>query len=88
MSPPTREDRIAALAALSGTGPPQVPAGGHEFDVLLLRLAGEARRAGATWAAVGEVLGVPGPALAKREVRRLARAVAAGRRYEAATYPL
>lgn len=87
MSPPTEQDRIASLAALSGAGV-EIPGDGHERDVLLLRLAGDARRAGATWAQVGAALGVPGPALGKREVRRLAQAVATGRRYEAGVYPL
>ena len=81
MSPPTEEDRLAALAALSGSGAMTLPEPGPERAVLALDLVGRARRQGATWAAVGAILGVRGPTLAKREVHALARAVAAGKPY-------
>jgi hypothetical protein len=78
---PREEDRLAALAALSGSGALPMPEPGPQRAVLAADLIGRARRQGATWAAVGEILGVAGPTLAKRETRLLARAVAAGRPY-------
>jgi hypothetical protein len=78
---PREEDRLAALAALSGSGALTLPEPGPERAVLAAELVGRARRKGATWAALGEILGVPGPTLAKREARLIARAVAAGRPY-------
>ena len=81
MSPPTEEDRLAQLAALSGSGAMTLPDPGPERAVLALDLVGRARREGATWAAVGAIVGVPHPKLAKREVRLLANAVAAGKPY-------
>ena len=81
MSPPTEEDRLAALAALSNSGAMTLPQPGPERAVLALELVGRAKRHGATWAAVGAALGVPQPTLAKRRVHALARAVAAGKPY-------
>ena len=81
MSPPTEEDRLAALSALSNSGAMTLPAPGPERAVLAAELIGRARRCGATWATVGTALGVPGPKLAKREAGLIARAVAAGRPY-------
>jgi hypothetical protein len=81
VSPPSEESRLAALAALSGSGGLAMPEPGPERAVLAADLIGRARRNGATWAAVGEILGLPGPKLAKREARLLANAVAAGRSY-------
>ena len=81
MSSPTEEDRLAQLAALSGSGAMTLPEPGPERAVLALDLVGRARRGGATWARVGAILGVPHPTLAKRTVHALARAVAAGKPY-------
>ena len=81
MSPPTEEDRLAALSALSGSGAMTLPAPGPERAVFALELLGRARRQGATWARVGTALGLTDPKLAKREARLLSRAVAAGKPY-------
>lgn len=81
MTAPSEESRFAALAALSSSGGLTLPEPGPERAVLAADLIGRARRNGATWAAVGEILGVPGPTLAKRETRLITRAVAAGRPY-------
>lgn len=81
MTAPSEESRFAALAALSSSGGLTMPEPGPERAVLAAELIGRARRNGATWAAVGEILGLPHPKLAKREARLLANAVAAGRPY-------
>ena len=81
MTAPSEEDRLAALAALSGSGALPLPPPGAERAVLALELVGRARRQGATWARVGTALGAGEPRLAKRKVHALARAVAAGKPY-------
>jgi hypothetical protein len=81
MSPPSEESRFAALAALSGSGALPMPEPGPERAVLAADLIGRARRQGVTWAALGDILGVAGPTLGKREARLITRAVAAGRPY-------
>ena len=79
MSPVPEESRLAALSALSGSGALLMPPPGPERAVLAVDLIGRARRSQATWAAIGKALGVAGPKAAKAEVRKIARAAAAGK---------
>ncbi len=80
MTPVPETDRLAALSRLSGSGALTMPEPGPQRAVLALELVGLARSHGATWARIGEALGVPGgPKAAKAEAKRLARTVAAGK---------
>lgn len=71
MGVPGISERMKALAALSGTKIEDVPRHGLTSAVLQVKLTDAAVRAGATWAQIGTILGLP-PKLAKRNQKILA----------------
>lgn len=72
VTPPTEQDQVSALAALSGTTA-EAKGPRLERDMLFLRLVAEAQRRGASWAQIGHALGLGDGKAAKRAVKRLAR---------------
>ena len=74
MSPPSEQQRLAALAALSGANP-ELPDDALRRDLLQLQLIGEALGRGITWAQIGQALGYGGPKSAKAACKRLQRRV-------------
>ena len=72
MTPPAAEQQDQALASLTGADA-AAASSGFERDMLRLRLAAEAKRAGIPWSVIGAALGMSGKE-AKRHMKQLARA--------------
>lgn len=73
MNPPTPEQVDSALAALTGTVTEEKPETDLARNMLRLRLVMLAKERGVPWTAIGAAMGGLSGAMAKREMKHLAR---------------
>ena len=76
MSPPTEAQQLSGLASLAGEEPPKLatlPQDALGKALLTLRLIGEAKARGASWATIAPLVGATDGKAAKAAAKRLAR---------------